>query len=116
MSDKTLEHVWFRFPILAALEEEQKHLRIHRTQVDTELFPGWIFYEWGFYECLNIFSRESLYVPAWTRPHYIVILLPQLPECWDFRREPSMLPYDCYYTILSVNKTANTWEWDFCRI
>lgn len=50
MSGKALEHVWCSFPSLAAQEEEEKHLRIHRTLVDTESFPGWISYEWGFYE------------------------------------------------------------------
>lgn len=62
MSGKALEHVWFSFPSLAALEEKQKHLRIHRTLVDTESFPGWISYEWGFYEYLNIFFQEKVSV------------------------------------------------------
>lgn len=42
MAGKALELVWFSFPSLEALEEEQKHLRIHLTLVDTELFLGWI--------------------------------------------------------------------------
>lgn len=62
MSGKALEHIWFSFPSLTALEEEQKHLRIHRTLVDTESFPGWISYEWGFYEYLNIFFQEKVSV------------------------------------------------------